>query len=349
MSISYRTRRRLQRLGTVALFLLVVGAFAWLSWVIWVERYIVYDDNGATIDFSLSPNIPYGEVAQPPIIGDGPEIHYNEGENAVNTSTDLAQIVGYYIPGDLLVQDFENVKKKVLELPTNTPVMIDLKTGFGSFYYSSSLSEAIISQSVSVPAVDELIRLMNQKNLYLIARIPSFQDYSYALDHVSCGIPFTGGGGALWMDSEGCYWLKPKDSAVVGWRTSIILELRGLGFDEVVLDEFMVPDSPRVVYNGDATADLAETAARLVSACTTNSFTVSFNVTSADFPLPEGRCRMYLKNIPARDVELISSKVSFTQPEIRVVFVADSNDTRYDTFSVLRTIDLLDSEEEPEE
>ena len=87
MSIPYRTRRRLQRLGTVGLFLLVVGAFAWLCWVIWVERYIVYSDEGAHIDFSLSANIPYGEVAQPPVVGDGPEIHYNEGENAVNTNT----------------------------------------------------------------------------------------------------------------------------------------------------------------------------------------------------------------------------------------------------------------------
>lgn len=347
MSISYRTRRRLHRLGTALLALLVFGAFAWLCWVIWVERYIVYTDEGAHIDFSLSANIPYGEVAQPPVIGEGPEIHYNEGENAVNTSTDLVQIVGHYIPADLLMNDLENVKKKVNDLPTNTPVMIDLKGGFGSFYYSSGISEAVISASVDVKEVDALIQTMNQKNLYLIARIPSFQDYSFALKHVNSGIPFTGGGGALWMDSEGCYWLKPTDSAAVGWLTSIILELRGLGFDEVVLDEFMVPDSPRVVYKGDANTDLAETAAKLVSACTTNSFTVSFNVTSSSFPLPDGRCRMVLSNIPARDVEVTAAQSTVTDPQIRLVFIADSNDTRFDSFGVLRTIDLLDAEEEP--
>ena len=127
---------------------------------------------------------------------------------------------------------------------------VSQKLGIDEFYYSSGISEAVISASVDVKEVDALIQTMNQKNLYLIARIPSFQDYSFALKHVNSGIPFTGGGGALWMDSEGCYWLKPTDSAAVGWLTSIILELRGLGFDEVVLDEFMVPDSPRVVYKG---------------------------------------------------------------------------------------------------
>lgn len=344
MSIPYRTRRRLQRFGSLCLFLLVLAVLAWLCWVIWVERYIIYTDDGATIDFSLSAQLPYGEVAQPPAEGEGPNIHYNEGENAVNTSTELLQLNGYYITSELLQTDLENVKAKVSGLPTNTPVMIDVKSGFGSFFYSSELGEAVISQSVNVSEVDALIDLMNSKNLYLIARIPSFQDYSFALNHVNSGIPFTGGGGALWMDSEGCYWLKPKDSATVGWLTSIILELRGMGFDEVVLDEFIVPDSQRVIYNGDRVADLAETAGKLLTNCTTNSFTVSFNVNVVSFPLPEGRCRMYLSNIPARDVELTASQAVITDPQIRMVFIADSNDTRFDSYGVMRTIDLLDTE-----
>jgi len=344
MAIPYRTRRRLQRLGTLALALLIFGAFAWLCWVIWVERYIIYTEDGATIDFELSAQLPVGEVALPPVAGEGPEIHYNEGDNAVNTSTDLLQMSGYYITYDLLKNDFDNVKEKVAGLPTNTPVMIDVKGGYGSFYYSSQLGEAVISQSVNVTAIDELIELMNQKNLYLIARIPAFQDYCFGLNHVSSGIPFTGGGGALWMDSEGCYWLKPKDSATLGWLTSIILELRGLGFDEVVLVEFWVPTANKVNYTGDAAADLAEAATKLLSSVTANSFTLSFNVSDAAFPLPEGRCRMYLSNIPARDAEMTAAKVTFTEPEIRLVFVADSNDTRYDKYGVLRTLDLLDTE-----
>ena len=97
---------------------------------------------------------------------------------------------------------------------------------------------------------------------------------------------------------------------------------------------------------GDAAEDLAECANRLVSATTTNSFTVSFTVSDPAFPLPEGRCRMYLTGIPARDVEITGAKATFTDPQIRLVFIADSMDTRFDTYGVLRTIDLLDSEEE---
>ena len=345
MAIPYRTRRRLQRLGSLLLALLILGICAWFCWVIWLERYIIYTEEGAVLNFDLNPVLPMGEVAQPPAIGEGPEIHYNEGENAVNTSTDLLQLSGYYITYDLLKNDFDNVKAKVNAMPTNAPVMIDLKGGYGSFYYSSNLDGATISQSLNVAQVDDLIALMHQKNLYMIARIPAFQDYIFALNHVSSGIPFTGGGGALWMDGEGCYWLKPKDSATIGHLTSIILELRSLGFDEVVLDEFWVPTANRVAYSGDAAADLAECANKLLTNVTTNSFTLSFNVSSPEFPLPEGRCRMYLSGIPARDVEITGTKAAISDPQIRLVFIADSNDTRFDAFGVLRTLDLLDTEE----
>lgn len=345
MAIPYRTRQRLQRFGSLGLALLVLGAFAWLCWVIWVERYIIYTEDGAVIDFDLNPAIPIGEIAQPPVAGEGPEIHYNEGENAVNTSTDLLQMSGYYITYDLLKNDFDNVKAKVQNLPTNTPVMIDVKGGYGSFYYSSSIEGAAISQSLNVTQIDELIQIMHQKNLYMIARVPAFQDYTFALSHVSSGIPFVGGGGALWMDGEGCYWLKPKDSATIGYLTTIILELKNLGFDEVVLDKFWIPTANNVQYTGDAAADLAECANRLVTTTTTNSFTVSFTVSDPGFTMPEGRCRMYLSNIPARDVEVTGKMATITDPQIRLVFIADSMDTRFDTYSVLRTIDLLDSEE----
>jgi hypothetical protein len=344
MAIPYRTRRRLERLGSILLALLVLGAAAWLCWVIWVERYIIYTEDGATINFDLNPNIPMGEIAQPPVAGEGPEIHYNEGENAVHTSTDLRQLSGYYITYELLKNDFDNVKAKVNSLPTNSPVMIDVMGGYGSAYYSSNLEGVPVSQSLNVSQVDELIQLIRSKNLYLIGRLPAFQNYTFGLNNVPSGIPFTGGGGALWMDGEGCYWLKPKDSATIGWLTSIILELKGRGFDEVVLDKFWVPAGDRVVYNGDQAADLADCANRLVTNVTTTSFTLSFNVSSASFVLPEGRCRMVLSNIPARDVEATAAQATITDPQIRLVFIADSNDTRFDKYGVLRTLDLLDSE-----
>jgi hypothetical protein len=43
-------------------------------------------------------------------------------------------------------------------------------------------------------------------------------------------------------------------------------------------------------------------------------------------------------------VEVIAAQCKLTDPNIRMVFIADSKDTRFDTYGVLRTLDLLDSE-----
>lgn len=340
MNIPYRTRRKLQRAGTVLLFLLMIAVIAWFCWVIWLERYVVYTRDGATLDFDRSAEALSGEVALPPDTGNGPEIHFNEGANAINVSTDLTQLNGYYITYDMLSKDLDGVVAQVSALSSGTAVMIDMKGGYGTFYYSSELEDATMSQSVDTEGVDELITLMKSKNLYMIAQISAYQDYIYALNHVSSGIPFTGGHGALWLDSEGCYWLKPTDSGVLGYLTSIILELKGLGFNEVVLNDFSVPTGDRIVYDGDRDTDLLSAANTLLTSCSTTSFTVSFSVSSATFPLPEGRCRMYLSGVTASSVEATAAQVTMEDPQIRLVFIADTNDTRFDNYGVLRSLEV---------
>ena len=342
MSLTYRTRRRLQRLGAVVLFLTMVITVGWFCWVVWLERYIVYTRDGAVIDFERSEQTLQGEVAVPPVAGNGPGIHFNEGENAISTSTEMTQLFGYYITADMLLNDMEGTRQKVEMLDRGTPVMIELKGGWGSFYYSSDIDGAIRSASMDVAAVDELIEYMQSRNMYLIAQIPAFRDYTYALNHVNAGIPFTGGGGALWMDDGGCYWLKPTDSGIIGYLASIILELRGMGFHEVVLRDFEVPNGERVIYNGDEQTDLLSAANTLITACSTSYFTVSFTVDSTAFPLPDGRCRIYVNNVSAKDVERSAQQVTFSDPDLRLVFMADTTDSRYDSYSVVRTLDLID-------
>ena len=137
MSIPYRTRRVLNRLGSVLLVLLLIFVVAWLCWVIWLQRYVVYTDDGATLDFSRSSNEVSGEVATPMVASANIPIYYNEGANAINTSNELTQLNGYYITSEMFQNDLDNVLLQVARLPAGTPVMIDMKGPYGSFFYSS--------------------------------------------------------------------------------------------------------------------------------------------------------------------------------------------------------------------
>ena len=171
----------------------------------------------------------------------------------------------------------------------------------------------------------------------MIAKLPGLRDWEFGLNNVSYGL-FIPSGMGLWMDDDGCYWLDPTSTGTMNYLTRITLELRELGFDEVVFSDFCFPQSSGYVFSGDRYEALSNAAAKLVSSCGTDSFAISFMSTDLDFPLPEGRTRLFLQGISAVDVRSIVSNIQVADPEIRVVFYVDSNDTRYDTFSVIRPL-----------
>ena len=339
MRIPYRTQRILQRVGIIALIFLMLFIIAWFCSVIFLERHVVYTREGAMLDLEVSTNDLIGEVANPPVGSTDISIFYNEGDDAINMSNDLQQLDGYFIDIEELKTNIAGAWDLLESLKANTPIMIDLKGGYGSAYYSSTLPGIITSAEVSVASVDELIGFMNEKNFYTIARISAFRDYNYGLNHVSSGLMHVNGLG-LWPDEGHCYWLDPTKEDTINWLVSIIKEIKNMGFDEVVLTDFRFPDTDMIRFGGDKATALVEAANQLIAKCGDNDFTVSFQVPSADFALPEGRTRMYLEKVAATNVGMVSSQVEETilDPQLRLVFIAETNDTRFNAYGCLRPI-----------
>jgi len=339
MRIPYRTQRTIRRVGLVCLIFLMLFIIAWFCSVVFLERHVVYTREGAMLDLSVSANDLIGEVAKPPVGSTDVTIFYNEGDDAINMSDELQQLDGYFIDIDELKTNIAGCWDLLEPLKANTPIMIDLKGGYGSAYYSSTLPGIITSSEVSVASVDELIGYMSEKNFYKIARISALRDYNWGLHNVSGGLMHVNGLG-LWPDEGHCYWLDPTKENTISWITSIIKEIKNMGFDEVVLTDFRFPNTDLVRFDGDKSAALVDAATKLIAACGDKDFTVSFEVPSADFALPEGRTRMYLENISATNVGMVSSMVEETilDPQIRLVFIAETNDTRFNAYGCLRPI-----------
>lgn len=337
MSLPYRTRRRINRIGTVLLTLLVILAVTWLCWVVWLERYVVYTDDGATVDFELSAHELEGEVAVPPVAAENISIYYNEGADSISVGNELTQLKGYYIDSDMLQYDMNGVLEDIERLGSGTPVMIDLKGGYGSFYYSSQLPDALESSSINVTSVENLIAKLQQKGFYTIARVSAFRDYYYGLNHVPTGLYMLSRAG-LWADTGGCYWLDPTNSAALNWVSSIVLELRNKGFNEVLLTDFGFPDSEQYIFNGDKNEALLKAASSLMETCLNEKFVLSFSVDDPAFALPDGRCRIYLEGIDPKNVGATAAQVTIADPEVRLVFIAETNDTRFNEYSVFRSI-----------
>ena len=249
MSIPYRHKRTLKRVGTLLAALLLVFSITWLCWVVWLQRYVVYTDKGAELNFSLSSYEISGKEAVPPKAEQNISIFYNEGADAIDTVKEMAQLNGYYITSDMFQQDLDYVMLQVERFPSGTPVMIDMKGAFGSFFYKSNLSDAVVSASTDIEQVSKLITRLHTKGFYTIARISAFRDRSFGETHVSSGLYMLNRKG-LWMDGEGMYWLDPTNATTTSWITSQVLELKELGFDEVLLDNFCFPNSENYIFNG---------------------------------------------------------------------------------------------------
>ena len=337
MNIPYRTQRILKRIGVILLAIIMILALFWACWFTWLKRYVVYTRNdGAVLDLSLSARLPEGQLALPPEQGETVSIYYNEGENAVNVGRELTQLVGYYADRTALIAGTDQVLQQARTLDRNTPIMLDVKSATGNFFYSSTVAEHRDSK-VDIEGMDRLIRELDESGYYLIARLPSLRDRMYGLNNVNDGV-FDTRGAYLFRDEGGCYWLNPAKEGVLSYLVQTVSELKSLGFDEVIFDYFDFPDTKYMRFDGDKEQALAEAAQTLVTSCASTNFAVSF-VQKPGFALPEGRTRLCITDAVAADAAILAQQSGLDDPKVRLVFLTQIHDTRFDDYGVLRPLD----------
>lgn len=335
MNLSYRARKRLKQGLIIGAAVLLVLAFVWMLWILWLDRYVVYTRDGAKLDFSHSIKDMAGQSAGSAKPKDPVSIYFNEGENMLASGGEMKQMVGYYINAEMLSNEFDTVQAMVRKLPTGTPVMLDVKDATGKFIFSSGLGPN--QPSVDAARVDEFIRNLCTSDLYVIARFSAFREYSFAIDNVNYGLASTRGA-YLYMDEGRCYWLNPTSNGTLTFVMQQIAQLKELGFDEVVLGNFCFPNSTEFRFTGDKTEALMTTAKTLVDTYGSDYFTMSFEVTDEAFTLPEGRCRIYRTGCLAEEAKAVAERSTVDDTTVKLVFVTELLDTRFDPYSVLRPL-----------
>lgn len=340
MMLSYRTRRNLKLLGAICVALAALALVALLCWMLWLGRYIVYTQDGVKLDFSLSPDLPWGEQAVTPEPEPSMPVIYEDAPINPDTGAPaLTQLSGYYVSLIAEGTDLAAVRSQLEQLPKGTPVLMEIKSFWGVAFYSSSTTTHI---STNAAQIDELISWAKDR-FYLIARVPAFRDYWFGRENVAYGLPRKGGPGSLWDDEDDCYWLNPGSQGTISHLVRVATELRDKGFSEVVFSDFCFPNTDQIVFEGDRLAALNQAAADIVNTCAGENFTVSFMRSDTVLTLPEGNTRLYLSNVSAADVEAMGQGAIVTDPITQVVFLAPTGDTRYNAYGVLRPLELAQS------
>ena len=333
---SYRNKQRLRTLLLVLLIALGILAVLAVGIFFYLQRYIVYTPTGAYLDLNDAsgdsfPGNPTFQTEHLTALPDA-TLELDSGEESVNPAS--AKIYGLYVTVDML-SDPDAVLEAVDAAEDLTAVMVDVKSIFGNYYYTSSLPGADTASTVNPTAVDQLIAsLASRDSLTLVARLPAFRDSAFALEHQECGLPLSSG--ALWMDEAGCYWLDPADDKVLNYLQSVSRELQALGFDEIVFSDFAFPESQNIVYDGDRSAAVLTAAQRLCANLQSEDLTLSF--ASRDPGLAQWAGRLYVTDADGSEVASIAASFSevWAEPGSHLVFVTDSRDTRFSEYGLLR-------------
>ncbi len=343
MILPYRARRVLKQILITLLVLALIATAVWLCWLLWLQRYVVYTQDGAILDFNQPLEYPQNELAAPADPLPTVNIQYGGSVEEDQAQTVLMRFSGYYVDLDTLLSDFDNVSTQLQQLPGGSTVLLDVKSVSSYSYFSTSAG--MRAPDFDTAKLDELITVLRSRGYYLIARIPSFQEYRYILaderGRVPDGLPKAGGNGSLWLDSDGpCYWMNPAREGTLSYLIQTIVELRQLGFSEVVLDDFRFPNTDKISFAGDKQQTLIDTAATLVKTCATDTFCVSFVRSKPDLQLTEGHTRLYLEDASALDLLSLAEQSSFEDPAVHLVYLTASGDTRFDEYCVLRPLDM---------
>lgn len=335
-NLTWRTRRRLKTAGTLLGSVLAVGLVVWLCWIVWLGRFVVYARDEVRLDFDwVTP----GEF----VVAEAPEekeinILYDDGsEVVVERTRDLEKLTGYYVTASMLTTDIEEVETTIREQPKGTAIMLELKAGSGTFYYDTDLPNATVSSKIDKAAMESLLNYLAKADYYTIACIPAFRDRAYGLANTSYGLLHSSGG-YLWAGEDKCYWLDPTKNGTRSYLIAIAEELRDLGFDEVLFTDFCFPPTENILFEGDKLEALNDTAQHLAYNLATSEFGVSFLCNETGFLLPEGRTRLYRDDVDASMVQTVASAVTVPNKEVNLVYLTEANDTRFDSFGVLRPL-----------
>ena len=326
MNISYRTRQFIRRLCSGILTTVVVLVVVSLCLFLWLQRFVVYTDEGAVIQFDRVRDLPQSQMPQPAATAPDVTIHYRDDPFREG----LQQLSGYYIAPEDLMANPEAVRLQLESLPAGTPVLLDVKGYRGYFYYSTQVGKTT-SGSYDMSKMDDFIRYLANSDLYVIARMSSLRDFDLVWNNNTYGL--TTSNGALYYDrgSYGLgYWLDPTNYKVMDYLIAVITELRDLGFDEVVLQNFCFPDAEKLSFKGDRAETILSAAQTLVDACCTDSFTLSFSSSDPNFTLPEGLCRLYLEGVAPEDAKKAWNAASMEEKRLYLVFIADTASDAYD-------------------
>jgi hypothetical protein len=140
---------------------------------------------------------------------------------------------------------FEKILGTAIGTEINS-LVIDVKDDDGLMTYKSDIEivdKANANRAVRIKDINALLQMLEEYDIYPIARIVTFKDRNFANHSPDHSIQLKSGG--VWKDYKGVAWVNPFDEYVWNYNLAIAKEAALLGFKEIQFDYIRFPDSAK--------------------------------------------------------------------------------------------------------
>lgn len=334
--MTYRNKLLLKRTLIVLGILIAVLTLAAVIGFTYLGRYVVYTEDGAYFSFRSQP--PQTQPDQKnQFVPDQVELVIGQSISAEELlGNDDTSIPDTDVNGVLV--DYATLQSGI----TLSALDVDLDSCNTLVLEMRSKGSAILNTE----SVRTLIDRAQSQGLRLIALISCLDDSEYALDHRTDALSLDGG--ALWVNSDGNYYLDPTKDSNIDYVAGLIHQLADMGFQEVILDKFAFPNSDSIVYDtGDSTRDalLVKAFEDLLDA-TASDCDIGLLISNPDegHQALDAADRLYVYFSEGSRVRSYAE----AHPDQYLVFITSSHDTRFENYGKLFTESgLFDTETTP--
>ena len=249
----YRGRRKFRVPLNIFLFVLAFLLVGGVTMFFVLQRYMVYDANGATLQLpfagreTVSDDMGSGDTAaaeptyepvQVQVIWEDPDFEDVDMEGW----KDLKPVRGWFYPLSTVVSSTELASAvNYIKDGDFTTAVFEMKDRSGQLAWASTNSVAIDYGTGSTSDIASAIATLHDADKTVAAQISCFADGLMVQRNWTSALQYSTGG--LYQDANGNYWVDPYNRTIRSYIEGLARELAAMGFDEIILADLYHPVS----------------------------------------------------------------------------------------------------------
>lgn len=240
----YRGRKTVTDILRMIAIALAVVVVLVLAGVVYLQRYMVYTDDGVRLDLppflqmfrQEKPKEPGGSASLP----DPSDVSLIENPVTVQPEPEPEpEPPGFAL--SLTVDEVVNGTATArLEESGAEAVILEVKDQMGQLSWPSEQTIASWSHVNGRQEVADALKRWNEGEVYTIARVHCFRDDTVPYYNNRLALRWAGTEWN-WRDELSLRWTSPAREEIRAYNAALCAEVAALGFDEIVLEEFYFP------------------------------------------------------------------------------------------------------------